>query len=137
MNKFWIFNVDQKNWEIIKKHNIIGSKYKIRLEKVNISDIIFVYVIRPLSSIIGKFSVISNCYLDRQIFFYGDFYSYRIDLKPIKLLKTPLNIKNIIHELDFIKNKEKWFTHFFGGRGIRELSKKDFETINNIINKNN
>ena len=130
-----MFIVDQKNWEVIKKHNIIGSKYKVKLEKININDIVILYVIRPLSSIVGEFSVISNCYLDRNFIFFGDFYSYRIELKPIKILKNPIDIKDLINKLDFIKNKEHWFTHFFGVKGIRELSIIDFKIIDNSIHR--
>ena len=52
-----------------------------------------------------------------------------IRLKKIIIFKNPILVKEIINNLDFIKNKENWGMFFHGG--IREIEKKDFDFIVN------
>lgn len=50
-----------------------------------------------------------------------------LDLNDIKIWKTPVEMKNAIKNLDFIKNKENWGNYFQGG--VRRISDTDFDTI--------
>lgn len=127
-----MFIINEKNWEVVKKTSVIGSNYKNKEQQIKKGDIIIIYNKRPISSIMGKFEVISN-YVDRKNIFSGGTYPYRLKLNPIKILKNPIEIKPLIEKLDFIKNKKYWFAHLFGVKGLRKLSEKDFKTINNLI----
>ena len=52
-----------------------------------------------------------------------------IRLKKIIIFKNPILVKEIINNLDFIKNKKNWGMFFHGG--IREIEKKDFDFMVN------
>ncbi len=135
MKNYWMFIINQENWEIVKKTNIVGSKYINKVKSITKNYIIVVYIIKPLCSIVGMFGVVEN-YTDSKSLFKGGLYPYRLKLTPIKVLKNPVNIKTLINRLIFIKNKKKWNGHFFGVKGVRKLVKKDFETIKEVINAN-
>ncbi len=124
--------INRENWGVVKKKNIIGSRNeKVKLIKKN--DIILVYIIKPLCSIVGAFNVESYVY-SKNILFKGGLYPHRLNLTPIKVLENPIDIKTLIQSLDFILNKIKWNGHFLGVRGVRKLSNKDFNTIYDVIN---
>lgn len=125
---YWMFIINEQNWKIVIKENIIGSKNKNKIISIEKNDIVVIYVKSPLAAITGFFKVINN-YNDNTRIFTGELYPYRLKLNPIKILKDPISIKSIINELSFIKNKTKWFTHFFGVKGVRKLSQNDYKVI--------
>ena len=127
-----MFIINQENWEIVKKTNIIGSNNKNKVDLVIKDDLIIVYAIRPLSSILGSFRVISKM-IKKEVNFSGGLFPYQLKMDPIEILKEPLDIKSIVDKLEFIKRKDKWNTYLFGVKGIRELSKTDYETITNAF----
>jgi len=95
--------INEVNWKVVKRTNIIGSNYKSRIDMINNDDIILVYVKRPISSIMGKFSVVAN-FVNHKHMFSGGIYTFRLELKPIKILKNPIKIMSLIDKLGFIKN---------------------------------
>lgn len=54
-------------------------------------------------------------------------FTFSLDLNDIKIWKAPVEMKNVIKNLDFIKNKENWGNYFQGG--VRCISDTDFDTI--------
>ncbi len=54
---------------------------------------------------------------------------FKITLKDIDLWKKHIVITDVLMELDFIKNKTAWSNYLVGG--IRKLSTKSFEYLNN------
>ena len=49
-------------------------------------------------------------------------------LKEIKIFEPPINFKDLIPKLKFIKNKKKWSGHLMG-KAMREISEEDYKTI--------
>ena len=127
-----MFIINQENWEVVKKRNIIGSNNKNKVDLIKKDDLIIIYAIRPLSSILGSFKIISKT-IEKKVNFTGGSYPYQLKMDPIEILKDPIEIKSIVDNLEFIKRKDKWNTYLFGVRGIRELSKKDYDTIINFF----
>lgn len=123
-----MFIINQENWKIVKETNVIGSNYEQKVKPIAMNDIIVVYVIRPISSIVGIFSVRRN-YTDNKKLFLGGIYQYRLELINKINLEKPIKIKILISKLNFIKNKINWYTHFFGVKGVRKLSEKDYNII--------
>ncbi len=127
-----MFIINKENWEVVKKTNIIGSNRKKKVGLINKDDLVIVYSIRPLSSIMGSFKVKSRN-TEKKTIFSGGLYPYRLNLEPIIILKKPIKLKSLIDKLYFIKRKEKWHIYLFGVKGIRELSKIDYNTIINAF----
>ena len=130
-----MFIINKENWEVVKKTNIIGSNRRNKVGLISKDDLVIVYSIRPLSSIMGSFKVKSRN-SEKKTIFSGGLYPYRLNLEPINILKEPIKMKSLIDKLNFIKRKEKWHTYLFGVKGIRELSKKDYDTIIKFSNIN-
>ncbi|HKP73692.1 MAG TPA: endonuclease NucS domain-containing protein, partial [Pyrinomonadaceae bacterium] len=59
-----------------------------------------------------------------QIFYRAD---YGVHLENIEMFDNPRPVKELVPSLNFIENKENWYTYFQGG--IRQLSEDDFLTI--------
>ena len=127
-----MFIINKENWEVVKKTNIIGSNRKNKVGLIIKDDLVIIYSIRPLSSIMGSFKVKSRN-SEKKTIFSGGLYPYRLNLEPINILKEPIKIKSLVDKLSFIKRKEKWHSYLFGVKGIRELSKRDYEAITNAF----
>jgi predicted RNA-binding protein len=125
-----MFIINQENWEVVKKTNVIGSNNKNKVDLIQKDDLIIIYAIRPLSSILGAYKVITKKN-EKKVNFSGGSYPYQLKLEPIEILKEPIGIISIVDKLDFIKRKDKWHTYLFGVKGIRKLSKKDYDKIIN------
>jgi len=125
-----MFIITQENWRIVKKTNIIGSKYKTKIDKIEKGDKIIVYIKTPHCKIKGFFEVLSKYQEDGRLF-KGGIFGNRLKLKPTQILKKPIEFRSLINKLNFIKNKKRWYLHLYGVRGVLKLSKKDFEFILN------
>ena len=54
-------------------------------------------------------------------------FKYFLEMDKISVWKNPVEMKDIIAKLDFVKNKDIWGNYFQGG--VRSVSEKDFLTI--------
>jgi predicted RNA-binding protein len=54
-------------------------------------------------------------------------FPYRFRLKPVKIFKTPIELKRLIPELGFITNKSTWSGHFRTAK--REVPEEDHQKI--------
>jgi len=131
-HKIWLFIINNENWEIVRKTNIIGSEYKSKINLVKEEDIIIIYIKSPYTSIVGIFKVILF-YKDTKPIFHEKVYPYRLKLKPIKIAKKSVKIQSLLDDLNFIRNKKKWASNIYGGKGIIQLSLKDYNTINKAL----
>jgi len=52
---------------------------------------------------------------------------YGVLLKEIDIWRNPKYVGELVPKLNFIENKEFWFSYFQGG--VRQITKEDFETI--------
>lgn len=50
-----------------------------------------------------------------------------LEIEEISVLATPVEMKDVIKELDFVKNKDNWGNYFQGG--VRRISEDDFSVI--------
>ena len=126
--KYWMFIITEENWKTVKETNIIGSDYKDKIEKIDIGDKIIVYIKNPHCKITGLYEVLSRFH-DNSKFFKKGVYAFRLKLKPLEILDKPIDFRKLISKLKFIKNKQKWYLHLYGIRGVKELSKMDFDLI--------
>lgn len=129
-----MFIIDKKNFDVVKDKNIIGSNYKGKIDKINENDILIFYIKNPQCTISGIGNVASK-YQDNTKIFYNGLYSHRLKIKSLNIFEKPINFRDLIDKFNFIKNKSKWQLHLFGSRGLKELSKNDFEIIMNLQNK--
>lgn len=106
-----MFVTRPENWYKLKENNEwpIRERYKKTAQDINIGDEIVVYLSNRLSSFVSILKVTQKLKEERPSFFFqGDFYNYTIKFKPIIILNESklLPIKNIVHNLKFIKNKK-------------------------------
>ena len=50
-----------------------------------------------------------------------------LEMEEISVLATPVEMKDVIKKLDFVKNKDNWGNYFQGG--VRRISEEDFSVI--------
>jgi len=137
----WIASGNRENWEIVKKHNIWGvpKRSKSLHTRVKVGDTILMYArsethakeVFP-SVILGEYTV-TELFEDAKPLFtappqMGDeVFPFRFRLKPVKIFKTPIELKPIIPELGFVTNKTMWSGHF--RQAMREIPQEDYQKI--------
>lgn len=137
----WIASGNRENWEVVKKHNIWGvpKRSKSLHSRVKVGDTILMYArsethakeIFP-SVILGEFKV-TELFEDTAPLFTAppqmgnEVFPYRFRLKPVKIFKTPIELKPLIPELGFVTNKTMWSGHF--RQAMREIPEEDYRTI--------
>lgn len=97
-------------------------------------DGIIYYIGLPKKVFAGTAILASSCFTldDSQKKKYGhekQFYTtdYGVLLEEIDIWHNPKGVEELVPKLNFIENKEFWFSYFQGG--VRQITKKDFETI--------
>lgn len=137
----WIASGNRENWEVVKKHNIWGvpKRNKSLHTRVKTGDTILMYArsethakeVFP-SVILGEFKV-TEIYEDTTPLFtappqMGDEkFPFRFRLKPVKIFKTPIELKPLIPVLGFVTNKTMWSGHF--RQAMREIPEEDYQKI--------
>ena len=125
-SNYYIFILSPKEWEKVKKEQVIGTDRKDVYDKIRSSDKILIYV-TEISEINALFEVeykLKANDIDTSIN-----YPYLLKISLIKYFEKTPDFKKIVEKLDFIKNKEKWYSHLAGVRGIKELSLRDYTAI--------
>lgn len=108
------------------------------MSKVLVAGDKIVFYIRGEKVFAGIYEVVSEMYEDASRLFEPiptdktEVFPYRIKIAPIKISKEPIQIKSIMSDLEFIKNKENWGGYFFG-KAIRTLPKKDFLFLERML----
>ncbi len=142
---YWLCITNEENWKVIKEKNIWGvpERHKNIISKVKPGDKLLIYLkqervndeIKP-SRIVGVYEVVSEVFRDSSRIFSSkgmrktnETFPYRIKIKPIEIFNKPIEFKPLIPKLKFITNKESW--KFYIRISMREIPKKDFETIMN------
>jgi predicted RNA-binding protein len=126
----YIFITNEKNWEIIKKHNVMGisNNRKNFFERLEEKTKCIVYITR-ITSFGGIFEVTSTR-SKKQIKWNEGKYQNIIELKPLKIFKNPIKIQPYIKNLEFIKNKIRWYGHVFHEHKIPESDIEFFCNLN-------
>jgi len=85
----------------------------------------------PEPDIVGVFEIISEPYKGSSRIFKSrvkeTVYPYRVKLKPIKIFREPIEFKQLISKLRFIKNKERWTGYV--RTPMRMISDEDFQIM--------
>lgn len=137
----WIASGNRENWEVARKHNIWGVPKRSRSlhTRVKVGDTILMYARSEVHSkevfpsvILGEFKV-TELFEDSQPLFIAppqmgeEVFPYRFRLKPVKIFKTPIELKPLIPELGFVTNKMMWSGHF--RQAMREIPEEDYQKI--------
>ncbi|MFO7796419.1 MAG: hypothetical protein ACQERB_08490 [Promethearchaeati archaeon] len=125
--KYYLFIIDQLNWQIVKSGNIIGTNNETIYNQIGENDKILVYV-SGISEIKALYEVISK-YKENVSLFHNKNYPFRFQLSLIKFFEDKTKFKDLVNKLQFIENKEKWYTHLGGIKGITELSLRDYTAL--------
>jgi hypothetical protein len=78
--------------------------------------------------IVAVYEAVSETFTDSNRIFKGKLYPLRIRLRPIAVFSKPLDFRELVPKLGFIKNKRFWVGHI-RGKAMREIPKGDFETV--------
>jgi len=137
---YWLCVTSEDNWRVVKERNVwgVGEWFKSVIQKVKPGDKLVFYVMQTRknkdvipSRITGIFEAVSEPYKDSTKIFkpYGSesTFPYRVKLKPIKILKKPINFKELVPKLSFIKNKQRWSGIL--RRAMVEIPEKDYKLI--------
>ncbi|WP_287583936.1 EVE domain-containing protein [Candidatus Borrarchaeum sp.] len=132
MKKFFIFVTGRDNAEIVDKKGIYGvsDRHKKAINKVNVGDSVLLYITGE-SVFYGVYEIKSELYKDNKRVFKSSIriiFPFRVKLKRIMKFTNSIQIKPLVNKLNFIKNKEKWYSNFFG-QAVIEISRSDFEII--------
>ncbi|TFF93007.1 MAG: EVE domain-containing protein [Promethearchaeota archaeon] len=125
--KYYLFIINQLNWQIVKSGNIIGTNNETIYNQVEKNDKILVYV-SGISEIKALYEIISK-YKEDVSLFHNKNYPFRFQLNLIKFFEDKTKFKDLVNKLQFIQNKEKWYTHLGGIKGITELSLRDYTAL--------
>jgi predicted RNA-binding protein len=135
--KYWLCVTNQENWEVIRERNIWGveERHRNTISKVKPGDRLLIYVMgtkkenESLSPrIVAVYEAVSEVFTDPSRLFKGKVYPLRIRLRPIAVFSKPLDFRELVPKLGFIKNKRMWVGHI-RGKAMREIPKVDFETV--------
>lgn len=132
--KYWIFVTNKATWKTVRDKNIWGSDTNT-VKKIRKGDKAVVYVMQTKKGdesipprIKGAYEVVSEPYEDHSRIFKGRTYPNRVKLKPSILLeKEFVNFRNLVSDLNFIKNKRVWSGHLRSG--INDMPKEDYNLI--------
>jgi predicted RNA-binding protein len=135
--KYWLCVTNQENWEVIREKNIWGveERHRNAISKVRPGDKLLIYVMGTKKEnetlpprIVAVYEAVSEVFIDSSRIFKGKVYPLRIRLRPIAVFSRPLDFKELVPKLNFIKNKRIWVGHI-RGKAMREIPKGDFETV--------
>ncbi len=140
---YWLCITNKENWRVIKEKNIWGvaNRHKNTIAKVKQGDKVLIYVKQERKKdkiieprIVAAYEVSSEVFRDSKRIFKApssmrsETFPYRINLKPLKIFKKPVDFKSLIPELKFITNKKRWSGHLMG-KAMREIPEEDFELV--------
>lgn len=139
---YWLCIGNSENWNIVKEQKIWGVSERHRniLEKVKEGDFLVFYTIMGKRGeqtiqpqIRGIYKASSKPFIERTRIFKSpekreELFPHRVKLEPVYVPENSAQFRKLIPEMEFITNKKRWNTHLFG-RAMRNIPKKDFETI--------
>lgn len=143
----WLCILDRANFEVVIRERVWGvsSYYKNKLMKAKPEDICAFYLIgessRDKPAIAGIFEITSNPFIEFSEIFQSrrshskrsekELYPYRVRLSPIKIFEPELSFKELIPDLNFIKNKKRYAGHLVG-KTMRVIPVGDMDFILNF-----
>ncbi len=79
----WICPVKCRSWSTVKKKGVFGAPknaFKL-MEEVNMGDILFFHILKPVNGIVGRAKVISKMYIDNENIWGKDLYPFRVKIE--------------------------------------------------------
>ncbi len=140
---FWICITTEDNWEVIKSKNIWGvpERHRNTIAKVKPGDRLLIYLKQERKEneikeprIVAEYEAVSEFFRDSSRIFRApkgmgnETFPLRIQIRPVEIFKKPVDFRQLIPKLEFIKNKKKWTGHLMG-KAMREISEKDYRLI--------
>jgi predicted RNA-binding protein len=135
--KYWLCVTNQENWKVVKEKDIWGveERHRNTISKVKPGDKLLIYVMGTKKDdeslpprIVAVYEAVSEVFIDSSRIFKGKVYPLRIRLRPIAVFSKPLDFRELVPRLSFIKNKRFWVGHI-RGKAMREIPGRDFETV--------
>lgn len=124
---YYLFIIDKSNWDIVNSGNIIGTDDEKIYNKINEGDKLLIYV-SGISKVKALYEAISK-YEEETPLFQDKNYPYRIKLNLIEYFEAKAEFKDLVPKLDFIENKERWYTHLGGIKGVKTLTLRDYTAM--------
>ncbi|AVB75970.1 EVE domain-containing protein [Methanococcus maripaludis] len=143
MNYFLCITTEE-NWNVIKEKKIWGvsETYKNTISKVNLGDYLIIYEMGKSKTKISEakpqyiravYEVTSEIKEDNKKIFEAhpnnpkEVYPLRIKLKEIKIFEKPILFKELVPEMEFIKNKMHWSGSL--RRAMAQIGEGDYKKI--------
>ena len=135
--KFWLCITNEDNWEVIREKNVWGveERHRNAISTVKPGDKLLIYVMSTRKGeeilpprIVAVYEAVSEVFRDSERIFKGKLYPLRIRLRPIVVFPKPLDFRELVPKLGFIKNKKGWAGHI-RGKAMREIPEEDFNTV--------
>lgn len=136
--KYWICVTNEKSWETVRDEHIWGSDTN-KVKEITKGDKAIIYVMETKKGetvipprVKGSYDVVSEPYEDRERIFSGGVYPNRVRLEPeIVLTNEYVDFRDLVSDLEFIKNKRYWSGYFRAG--INDMPKHDYELIKKTL----
>lgn len=136
----WLCMTNEENWEVIKSKRIwaVAEKDIMKIQRVNVGDFLVFYVKRRRGKtepqIRSIFEAASEPFSSKEKdFVTKEKFPWRIKIKPSVIPRTPLQFTKLVQNLQFIKNKKKWFRHL--QVAMRTIPKEDFDLIKSALTR--
>lgn len=139
---FWLCVTNEENWDVIREKNIWGvpERHRNTIAMVKPGDKCLIYVMSSRKEkqtipprVVAAYQVASEMFKDNKKIFSSpsrrnEVYPLRVKLEPLKIFEKPVDFRQLIPDLRFIRNKRKWAGHI-QGRAMREIPEEDFQLI--------
>jgi len=127
--KYYLTSLRKENYEVIESNNfnLIGfNEHSQIADKLEIGDVIILYIGSRVSQIAGYVTVTEKSYWDTNLI-WDDVFPKRVKIKPGIILNDKVDVRQIIEELSFVKNKKRYGMSFLAG--LRKLPDEDGKMI--------
>jgi predicted RNA-binding protein len=131
---YWVFSITEDNLQIALRERVIGFTESAarRSGSLAMSDQVTFYVPRQklasnilVRKFIGRAEITSATYRSDEQIWKGGTFPIRIDITPLST--KCCDVKPLINDLTFIKNKHYWGAHFMNT--ILKIPAADFDLI--------
>ena len=127
---FWIHRLDLNIISHINDTKCLGAEKKNsrNIKQVNVGDKILLVTKRNNLLEFIAYTQVEEVYQDDEILYDYYFSKTKLKLKGVKYFSTPISIKEVINQVDFLDNSKKIYNYFKLG-DYKQIPKKDFKHI--------
>nr|MDO8081699.1 EVE domain-containing protein [Candidatus Freyarchaeota archaeon] len=136
---YWLCITNAENWEVVKNKKVWGvtDRHKNKISQVKPGDILIFYITKSYK-VGGIMKADSEPYMGTEKIFSPtgfaakEIFPNRVKLKSQIIVDKPINFKELVPKLKFIKNKKVW-AGSLQGKTMRLIPKEDYETIWTVL----